>query len=145
MNNFELGSLPAPDHAEMESFRHATRSLYNLKERAFAEADAEIIVSQFYAEDAVTVGPDGKATEGRVALREMYQRMVLNKKVRIESWHSYVHGDAGWDWTNFHVMPNDPARAPSVSVILFLWTRTEQGWICGGDMFVPGERPLLKL
>ena len=142
MNYRIIGSLPSPDEKEMAEFRQATRQLYDLKERAFAEADAELVVSGFYAENAIAVGPDGQAHEGRDALRGIYQRMVRDKRVRIESWQSYVHGNAGWDWTNFHIMPNDPARAPSSSIILFLWARNEQGWLCAGDIYVPGERPL---
>jgi len=135
-----LGALPAATDEEMAAFRRATRDLYDLKERAFAAGDAEPIVQSFYAEDAVTVKPDGQSVEGRAAFREMYTRMVKDKTVRIESWKSYVRGNAGWDWTNFHVLPNDPANPGSTFVILFLWTKGERGWVCGGDMFVAGER-----
>lgn len=131
-----------PLAGELAAFRDATAELYALKERAFAAGDPEPIVMRFYAEDATTVGPDGAVFEGRTAFRAMYTRMVQDKTVRIESWNSHVHGALGWDWTNFHVRPNDPSKAPATFIILFLWKLDEQGWICAGDMFLAGERPI---
>jgi ketosteroid isomerase-like protein len=142
MNDGKLGPMPAPADNELAEFRKATRALYDLKERAFAAADADLVVESFYAEDAVSVGPDGKSIEGREAFRAAYRSMVKDKTVRIESWNSYVRGDAGWDWTNFHIIPNSASRAPSTAIILFIWSRGGQGWVCAGDMVIPGERPI---
>lgn len=136
------GTLPSA--VDLAAFRDATGELYALKERAFAAGDPEPIVTRFYAEDATTVGPDGVVVEGRAAFRAMYTRMVQDKTVRIESWNSHVHGAVGWDWTNFHVRPNDGSKPATTFIILFLWTRIEQGWICAGDMFLAGERPIVR-
>lgn len=142
MIDVKFGPMPTPADDELAEFRKATRALYDLKERAFAAADADLVVNSFYAEDAVSVGADGKSIEGREAFRAAYLNMVKDKTVRIESWNSYVRGDAGWDWTNFHIIPNSASRAPSTAIILFIWARGEQGWVCAGDIVIPGERPI---
>jgi uncharacterized protein (TIGR02246 family) len=136
-----MSDLPPADPRELAAFTASIRELYDLKERAFAAGDALPIVNRFYLGDAVTVGPDGKVVEGRDEFRKAYESMVRNKTVRIESLRTYVRGDVGWDWTNFHVMPTDPAKAPTTLIILFLWLKAEGRWVSAGDAYVVGEFP----
>ncbi len=135
-----MGNIPDPDPAEIEAFRAATRELYDLKEQAFAENQVDPIVQRFYAENVVSVGPDGAPKEGRAALRAEYETVVPTSTVRVESIHTYVNGDAGWDWANFHVTPTDPAEGePFTFVILFLWTKVDGRWVSAGDAYVVGS------
>ena len=49
------------DSPELAAFKKAIRAKYDLKEKAFANHDAETIVTQFYAPDVISVegGPNG--------------------------------------------------------------------------------------
>ena len=51
---------------------------------------------------------------------------------------TYVNGNAGWDWANFHVVPKDPQAEGFSFKILFLWERIDGEWWCKGDMYVLG-------
>ena len=136
----ELGMLPEPAPDALAKFKREIGELYALKERAFAAGDPEPIVTRFYAEDATTVGPNGRIVQGRDAFRAMYTDMVKNKTVEIVSWRTFVCGDAGWDWTRFHVRPNDPTKTASTFIILFIWARDADRWTCAGDMFLAAEQ-----
>jgi hypothetical protein len=46
-----------------------------------------------------------------------------------------VNGDAGWDWANFYVTPDDPKEKPFSFKILFLWERIDGEWWCKGDFY----------
>jgi hypothetical protein len=76
---------------------------------------------------------------GRDAIRPLYQEVVRNNKVKVESVQSFVKGDAGWDWADFHVYPTDGKTEPFTFAILFLWTRVNGEWLCKGDSFVKGS------
>jgi hypothetical protein len=76
---------------------------------------------------------------GRDAIRPLYQEVVKNNKVKVESIRSFVKGDAGWDWADFHVYPTDGKTEPFTFAILFLWTRVNGEWLCKGDSFVKGS------
>lgn len=137
----ELGMLPVPSALDLADFKREIGALYMLKEQAFVAGDPDPIVTRFYAEDATTVGPRGIVVQGRDALRAMYVDMVKNKTVEIVPWQTFVCGAAGWDWTRFHVRPNDPAKPASTYIILFIWTRDEGRWTCAGDMILAEEPP----
>ena len=47
--------------------------------------------------------------------------------------------DAGWDWANFHVKPDEEGAEPFTFMILFLWTKEEGEWISKGDFYVTGK------
>ncbi len=127
------------DTPELRAFRKSIRALYDLKERAFAAHDAETIVTRFYAPDVISVGEGEGIYIGRDAIRPLYQDVVRNNHVKIDSLYTYVRGDAGWDWTDFHVEPTDGKTKPFTFVILFLWAREHGRWICKGDFFVTGS------
>lgn len=129
----------SPESAELVAFRKAIRARYDLKERAFAAHDAETIVAQFYSADVISVGEGEGIYLGRDAIRPLYQDVVRNHKVRIESVHTFVSGSAGWDWADFHVTPTDPQEKPFTFAILFLWARVGGEWVCKGDFFVTGS------
>jgi ketosteroid isomerase-like protein len=131
-------SANAPS-AELAAFKKAIRAKYDLKERAFASHDAETIVTRFYTPDVISVGEGEGVYIGRDQIRPLYQDVVKNNKVKVESVHTFVRGDAGWDWADFHVYPTDGKTAPFTFAILFLWARIEGEWMCKGDFFVNGS------
>jgi len=128
----------APDPA-LAAFKQAIRAKYDLKEKAFAAHDAETIVTKFYTDDVVSVGEGEGVFIGRDAIRPLYQEVVKNNKVKVESIHTFVKGDAGWDWADFHVYPTDGKTEPFTFAIVFLWTRVNGEWMCKGDSFVKGS------
>jgi ketosteroid isomerase-like protein len=129
----------SPETAELTAFRRAIHARYAIKERAFANHDAETIVTQFYTPDVISVGEGEGIYVGRDGIRPLYQDVVKNNRVKIDSVYSFVRGDAGWDWTDFHVQPTDGKTAPFTFVILFLWTKIDGVWMCKGDFFVNGS------
>jgi ketosteroid isomerase-like protein len=124
---------------ELAAFKKAIRAKYDLKERAFATHDAETIVTQFYTPDVISVGEGEGIYVGRDQIRPLYQDVVKTNKVKVESVHTFVRGDAGWDWADFHVYPTDGKTAPFTFAILFLWARIDGQWMCKGDFFVNGS------
>ena len=127
---------PSP---ELEAFKKAIRAKYDLKERAFASHDAETIVTKFYSADVISVGEGEGIYIGRDQIRPLYQDVVKSNEVKVDSIYTFVKGDAGWDWADFHVYPTDGKTAPFTFAILFLWARTEGQWMCKGDFFVTGS------
>jgi ketosteroid isomerase-like protein len=127
----------AAGDADLVAFKQAIRAKYDMKEKAFRERDGETIVTRFYAPDVVSIGEGSPLHRGRDELRKLYQTPeVINSDVRIEPFETYVNGNAGWDWVDFHVKPADPAVAPFTFKMLFLWERTGGEWWCKGDMYV---------
>jgi ketosteroid isomerase-like protein len=125
--------------AELEAFKKAIRAKYDLKERAFASHDAETIVTQFYSSDVISVGQGEGVYIGRDQIRPLYREVVKGNKVKVDSVYTFVKGDAGWDWADFHVYPTDGKTAPFTFAILFLWARIDGQWTCKGDFFVTGS------
>jgi hypothetical protein len=81
----------------------------------------------------------GRCSAGREELRKVYEE-VIGAFVRIESYKSFVKGDAGWDWVNFHVsFPPEANIDPFTFKMLFLWERIDGEWWSQGEMYVPGE------
>lgn len=132
-------AVDSTSSAELSAFKQAIRAQYDLKERAFAAHDAETIVTRFYTADVISVGEGEGVYVGRDQIRPLYQDVVKSNRVRIESVHTFVKGDAGWDWADFHVYPTDGKAAPFTFAILFLWTRIDGQWMCKGDFFVKGS------
>ena len=65
--------------------------------------------------------------------------VVKSSLVKIDSVHTYVNGNAGWDWADFHVTPTDGKTKPFTFAILFLWSKVHGEWICKGDYFMNGS------
>ena len=128
-----------PDSAELSAFKKAIRAKYALKERAFANHDAEAIIRQFYTPDVISVGQGEGIYVGSEQIRPLYEEVVKTNQVKIDSIYTFVKGDAGWDWADFHVYPTDGKTAPFTFAILFLWTRIDGEWMCKGDFFVTGS------
>jgi ketosteroid isomerase-like protein len=127
----------SPDSAELQAFKKAIRAKYAVKEKAFAAHDADTIVTKFYSADVISVGEGEGIFVGRDQIRPLYQEVVKDNTVRIESVHTFVSGNAGWDWADFHVTP---AKAkPFTFAILFLWAKIDGEWMCKGDFFVNGS------
>ncbi len=129
----------SPDSAELAAFKKAIRARYAIKEKAFAAHDAETIVTRFYTSDVISVGEGEGIFIGRDAIRPLYQEVVKNNLVRIDSVYTYVKGDSGWDWADFNVQPTDGKTKPFTFAILFLWTKLDGVWMCKGDFFVNGS------
>ncbi len=129
----------SPDTAELRAFKKAIRARYAIKEKAFAAHDAETIVTQFYTPDVISVGEGEGIFIGRDQIRPLYQEVVKDNQVKIESVYTFVKGNAGWDWADFHVMPTDGKTKPFTFAILFLWTKIDGVWMCKGDFFVRGS------
>jgi ketosteroid isomerase-like protein len=136
-----LGSLAAAgaDSPELAAFKQAIRAKYDLKEKAFAAHDAQTIVTRFYAADVVSVGEGEGIFMGREQIRPLYEAVVKDNLVKIESVNTFVSGDAGWDWADFNVTPADPKNPPFTFAILFLWAKVDGEWMCKGDFFVNGS------
>ena len=125
------------DTNELDAFKQAIRSKYDMKEQAFANNDPEPIMEHFYTEDAISSGPDGTTHFGIEELRHVYEE-VIGANVRVESFHTYVYGDAGWDWVNFHVEPADEGEEPFTFKMLFLWEKINGEWWSKGEMYTMG-------
>lgn len=123
---------------ELDEFKQAIRAKYDLKEQAFADNDPEPILAQFYTSDAISSGPDGTTHFGIEELRHVYEE-VIGANVRVESFHTYVNGDAGWDWVNFHVDAADEGEEPFTFKMLFLWEKIDDAWWSKGEMYTMGE------
>jgi len=124
---------------ELTAFKKAIRAKYALKERAFANHDADTIVRRFYTPDVISVGQGEGIYVGSEQIRPLYAEVVKTNKVKVDSIYTFVKGDAGWDWADFHVYPTDGKTAPFTFAILFLWTRIDGEWMCKGDFFVTGS------
>jgi hypothetical protein len=124
---------------ELAEFTRAIRRKYDMKEQAFRDNDPEPILTRFYADAAISTDNEGTTHVGREELRKVYEE-VIGAFVRIESYKSFVKGDAGWDWVNFHVsFPPEANMDPFTFKMLFLWERIEGEWWSQGEMYVPGE------
>jgi ketosteroid isomerase-like protein len=134
-----IAAADLPRSPELEAFKKAIRAKYDLKERAFASHDAETIVTRFYSPDVISVGEGEGIYIGRDQIRPLYQDVVKSNQVEVESIYTFVKGDAGWDWADFHVYPTDGKTKPFTFAILFLWARIEGQWMCKGDFFVTGS------
>jgi hypothetical protein len=131
----------AADSPELAAFKKAIRAKYDLKEQAFANHDAETILTKFYTPDVISVEgtPDGGIYVGREQIRPLYERVVKDSLVKVESVYTFVKGDSGWDWADFHVRFPDGKMKPFTFAILFLWTKVNGEWMCKGDYFVMGS------
>jgi hypothetical protein len=129
------------DSPELATFKKAIRAKYDLKEKAFANHDAETILTKFYTPDVISVEgtQDGGIYVGREQIRPLYERVVKDSLVKVESVHTFVNGDSGWDWADFHVRFPDGKTQPFTFAILFLWTKVNGEWMCKGDYFVMGS------
>lgn len=131
-------SAPVDRAQELADFKQAIRSKYDMKEAAFAANDPEPILTRFYSNDVISTGPDGHTHQGRDGLRPIYQEVIASE-VKIKSFDTFVNGDAGWDWVNFHVTP--PAESGEQSFtfkMLFLWENVDGEWWSHGEMYVVG-------
>lgn len=143
-----LAAGPAAEQAAspaLQAFRKAIRAKYDLKEKAWAAQDAEGLVRGFYSPQAFTAAegePDFFA-QGRQQFLSLYKTYVADTtRVRIESVHTYVNGNMGWDWTNFHaeVKPEKVKDYPPSPVrILFVWEKINGQWMCAGDVVLLGS------
>lgn len=125
--------------AELAAFKKAIRAKYDMKEQAFRDDDPEPILTRFYSEDVISTDNEGHTKIGRAELRPVYEE-VIGAFVRVESFNTFVNGDAGWDWVNFHVsFPPDAEIEPFTFKMLFLWERIEGEWWSHGEMYVLGE------
>jgi hypothetical protein len=125
------------DSPELKAFKRAIAAKYALKEKSFAAHDAETIVTQFYSADVISVGEGEGIFIGRDQIRPLYQEVVKDNLVKIDSVYTYVSGNAGWDWADFQVTP--ATGEPFTFAILFLWARVNGEWMCKGDFFLNGS------
>lgn len=128
----------------LQAFKKAIRAKYDLKEKAWAAQDSEGLVKGFYSPHAFTAaeGEPNFFAMGRRQFLELYKTFVADTtKVRIESVHTYVNGNMGWDWTNFYadVKPEKVKDYPPSPVrILFVWEKINGQWFCSGDVVLLG-------
>ena len=131
-------ALAAGDDPALAAFKKAIRVKYDLKEKAFADHDPDTIVDKFYSVDVISVGEGESMVFGREQLRPLYKEVaqIHPSKIKIESFNTKVSGNLGWDWADFHVMPEDPKGKPFTFKILFLWEKRHGEWWCVGDIYV---------
>lgn len=137
---FSLVSTPvsAADSTELEVFKEEIRKKYDLKERGYATNDAELIVTQFYApEGVVSTGEGYDVYLGSEGLRRVFAA-VIKYTVEIESVHTHVNGDMGYDWANYLVYDENKEEPFEKYRILFLWEKIDGEWFVKGDMYVFG-------
>jgi ketosteroid isomerase-like protein len=130
--------------AELDAFQRAIRAQYDLKERAWAAQDHQALVTGFYSPSAFSAA-EGEPTffaQGRAQFLELYKTYVADTaRIRIESVHTHVNGNMGWDWANFYadVKPEKVKDYPPSPVrILFLWEKIGGKWMCAGDVVLLG-------
>jgi len=148
----DVSAMPDPTKASAEqasspalrAFKKAIRAKYDLKEQSWAAQDSERLVKGFYSPQAFSAA-EGEPTffaHGRTQFLELYKTFVADTtKVRIESVHTYVNGNMGWDWTNFYadVKPEKVKDYPPSPVrILFVWEKINGQWFCSGDVVLLG-------
>ena len=134
----DQGTTGQPANEELVAFKAAIRAKYDLKEEAFRNNDVEPIINRFYSERVISVAPEGNSHTGRDGIRPVYEE-VIGSFVTIESYESFVNGDAGWDWVNFHVsFPPEAEMEPFSFKMLFLWEKIDGEWWSHGEMYVPG-------
>ena len=130
--------------AELGAFKKAIRSQYDLKEKAWAAKYYKGLVTGFYSPQAFTAaeGEPKFFAQGTVQFLELYKTYLADtNRIRIESVHTYVNGNMGWDWTNFHadVKPEKVKDYPPSPVrILFVWEKINGKWLCAGDVVLLG-------
>ena len=125
--------------AELAAFKAAIRTKYDMKEQAFRDNDPEPIINRFYSDRVISTDNEGGTHIGRDGIRPVYEE-VIGAFVRIESFDTFVNGDAGWDWVNFHVsFPPEAEMEPFTFKMLFLWENIDGEWWSHGEMYVPGE------
>jgi hypothetical protein len=125
--------------AQLETFKSVIRAKYDMKEQAFRDNDPEPILTRFYSENVISTDNEGVTRVGREELRSIYEE-VIGAFVEIESFDTFVNGDAGWDWVNFHVsFPPEAEMDPFTFKMLFLWERIDGEWWSHGEMYVMGE------
>jgi hypothetical protein len=142
---------PSPSPA-LRAFQKAIRAKYDLKEKAWAAQDSDGLVKGFYSPHAFTAveGEPKFFAMGRAQFLELYKTFVADTtKIRIESVHTYVNGNMGWDWTNFYaeVKPEKVKDYPPSPVrILFVWEKIGGQWFCAGDVVLLGtfDKPNAK-
>ena len=133
-------SVAAGDNSpQLSAFKKAIRAKYAVKEKAFAQHDADTIVTKFYTADVISIGEGEGVRVGREQIRPLYEEVVKDNKVKIESVYTFVDGNAGWDWADFHVYPTDGKTKPFTFAILFLWAKVDGEWMCKGDFFIKGN------
>ncbi|MDE0755904.1 MAG: hypothetical protein OSB26_14760 [Woeseiaceae bacterium] len=125
--------------AELIAFKKAIRAKYDMKEQAFRDNDPEPIVTRFYSDRVISTDNEGATHIGRAGIRPVYEE-VIGAFVEIESFNTFVNGDAGWDWANFHVsFPPEAEMEPFTFKMLFLWENIDGEWWSHGEMYAPGE------
>ena len=139
-----IGNLPQASKVKVDDFRRQVDALYRMKEKAFADEDANKIVEHFYSADAITFGPEGKPTIGREGFREDYRNVVKIANVRIEPVYTHVGADAAWEWANFRATPKDSSQKPFTFIMLFVFAKKDGKWVSGGDAYSLGEFPSAK-
>jgi hypothetical protein len=139
----ESGSVVSRE-AELAAFKIAIRAKYDMKEQAFRDNDPEPILTRFYSEDVISTDNEGHTKIGRAELRPVYEE-VIGAFVKVESFNTFVNGDAGWDWVNFHVsFPPEAEMEAFTFKMLFLWERIDGEWWSHGEMYVLGEFDTLQ-
>ncbi|MCW5660315.1 MAG: nuclear transport factor 2 family protein [Burkholderiaceae bacterium] len=137
-------AAPRAESADLQAFKKAIRAKYDLKEKAWAAQDHVGLVKGFYSPHAFTAaeGEPKFYAQGREQFLELYKTFVADTtKIRIESVHTHVNGNMGWDWTNFHadVKPEKVKDYPPSPVrILFVWEKINGQWMCAGDVVLLG-------
>ncbi len=138
-----VGNLPPPDPAELAEFKKQTRALYDMKEAAVAAGNLEPLLARFYAQDAMSFGPDAKIIRGRGEFKGIYEEFAKNiLSLTITSIHAYVNGNIGWDWANIE---NKVKGGSKLHVaILFLWVKINGLWVSAGDTFtISPDKPIV--
>ena len=130
--------------AELAAFKAAIRAKYDMKEQAFHDNDPEPIINRFYSDRVISTDYQGVTHIGRDELRPAYEE-VIGAFVEIESFDTFVNGDAGWDWVNFHVsFPPQAEMEPFTFKMLFLWENIDGEWWSHGEMYTLGEFDILE-
>lgn len=121
------------DGSQLVAFKKAIRLQYDLKENSWAAHDADAIIANFYAVNAIEAGAAGDVSVGRDQIKPGLAEAVNSGTVKIRSVYTFVAGDAGWDWTDFALYSADKKVKEGALTVLFLWARIQGQWRCMGE------------
>ena len=141
--NFTIAASQGPDAdraggltAAQQAFAAALRARYDENRQALEAGDIERVLD-FFTDDAMWIGNGLPTRRGREELRLLFQEVAGTARVSLRSLAAHVDGSSGWNFADFHVVPNDRMIAPWTFRTSFNWVEDARGWRCNGVLCFP--------
>lgn len=134
---------PIPSYAtniqqpSLTAFRDAISEKYDLHIHAFACSDVELLLNDFFHEDAIWTGSFPKPNtvlQGREQLKEFFSHVIDCQLIDpVKSTFSFVVGNAGFDCAIYQTRPRPDYQGTNKPESLrfyctFNWVRVEGDW-----------------